>query len=165
MRGSEMKELQTLDSHPDLSWSDRIALFAYAMSQQPDAKQSDDDAFKLKHMFRGDWYIREMSLPEGFVFVGRIHKQGHMVKLIDGSVSVRTEHSLIQHFAPDVLHTVPGFQMVVYAHVNIVAQSWHHNPSHCRDIAALENEFFVDPQLVLDRGAQLSKEKLTWQAE
>jgi hypothetical protein len=160
-----MNQLVALDQHPELSWGDRIALFAYKISQQQGAKTSEDDAYNLKHMFRGEWYVREMELPGGFVFVGRIHKQGHMVKLLEGSASVRTEFALRRHYAPDTIHTVPGFQMVAYAHTNILAQSWHFNPQGIRDISELEDEFFGNPSAVLQRGEQLAQEKLSWSVQ
>lgn len=148
-----MKELVVLERN-DLSWADRAALLAYQVSQHPNAITDPDD-FSVHHMFRGEWYIREFSMPAGTIFVGRIHRHGHIVKLIRGKVLLATENGKREFSAPAVIHTTAGFITVCVMLTDMTAQSWHFNPDGCRDVEELEAEHFGSPFAILQRGEQL----------
>jgi len=148
-----MKEMTAL-MRTDLQWGDRVALLAYEMRMQP-AALVEQDSFGVRHMFKHEWYIREFDLPAGITFVGRIHKHGHIVKLLKGSASLIMEDREQIFHAPSVIHTVAGFQTVCFTITDITAQSWHFNPDGCRDIDELEDEHFGSPIAMLERGKQL----------
>lgn len=155
---SDIAELAVLE-RKDLSWSDRIALLAYKVSQSEGAINDQDD-FGVRHMFQHEWYIREFDLPANCTFVGRVHKQGHIVKLLSGRVWLATEGQLIPFTGPAVIHTNAGFQTVCYTTTRITAQTWHFNPDSCRDIDELEDEYFGPILPVLQRGEQLALPQL-----
>lgn len=160
-----MNELALIDEAPAaLSWEDKIAWLAAKIAVSPGALIEDDD-FDIKHMFKGEWYIREINLPADYIFIGRAHLLGHLVKLIEGSALLVTSLGTVRHNAPSMIHTVPGFQTVAFTLSPVIAQSWHFNPDGCRDIRELEKEHFGEPSVVLERGQQLIKEQLTWQAQ
>lgn len=148
-----MKELAVLE-RTDLSWSDRAALLAFEVSRMATAIENPDD-FNVHHIFKDEWYIREFSLPAGTIFVGRMHRHGHIVKLIDGKVMLEMEGGKREFSAPAVIHTTPGFITVCVMLTDMTAQSWHFNPDGCRDIDELEAEHFGSPIATLQRGEQL----------
>lgn len=160
-----MTELALIGSAPkQFNWADKIAWLAAKISVLEGAQVEADD-FNIRHSFRGVWYIREFDLPADHFFIGRTHLQGHIVKLIRGSSFLYVpEGPVLRYCAPAIIHTKPGFQTVAHTITEVTAQSWHLNPDGCRDIAELEAEYFAPPSLILERGAQLIQEALTWSA-
>lgn len=63
--------------------------------------------------------------------------------------------------APSQIVTEPGYQMVVYAVTDAVAQTVHPNPSDERDIAKLEADIFESPESLKELGARLHAQRLT----
>lgn len=160
-----MNHLAIINSAPpEVCWADKVALLAYRLSKLPTALV-EPDAFEVKHRFKDIWYIREFSLPADCTFVGRTHKLGHIVKLLQGSANLLGPEGSPIYCAPAMIHTVPGYQTVAYTITPILAQSWHLNLANCRDIDELENMYFGSPQAVLERGEQLEQEALTWSAQ
>lgn len=160
-----MNELTLIQTAPkELVWRDRIAWLAAKIAGQEGALVEDDD-FEVRHSFKGVWYIREIELPADYYFIGRTHLQGHVVKLLRGSAFLIGPTQALRYCAPAVIHTAVGFQTVAYTITSVLAQSWHLNPDGCRDIAALEAQYFESPSVVLNRGKQLIQEQLTWQAQ
>lgn len=157
-----MNELKILE-RSELSWGDRIALLADTVQAMPGAIVEQDD-FGVRHMFKDIWYVREFDLPAECIFVGRIHKQGHIIKLLSGRVVLILEDRRLEYVAPAVIHTVPGFQTVCYTLTGITAQSWHFNPEQYRDIERLEDEHFVPPTATLELGKSLAhtQENIEW---
>jgi len=157
-----MNELAIIESAPkELSWPDKIAWLAAKIAPLEGSKVEDDD-FEIRHSFKGVWYIREFDLPADYIFIGRTHLLGHIVKLIRGTTWVETPTGRVRYCAPAMTHTQPGHQMVVQTITPITAQSWHLNPDGCRDIAELESEYFAPPSVILQRGAQLIQETAKW---
>lgn len=146
----------------ELSWEDRAALLAYEVSLLPAAISRPDD-FNVRHVFKDEWYIREFSLPAGAIFVGRVHRHGHIVKLLDGKVQLIMESGRREFTAPEVIHTQPGFISICVVLTDMTAQSWHFNPAGCRDIDELEAEHFGSPLHMLIRGEQLWSAQLQLQ--
>lgn len=152
------------DRVKNYSWDDKVAWLAATIAPLQGALVERDD-FGVKHMFKDNWYIREMRLPADFIFVGRRHLEGHIVKLLEGEANVLfADGNWHKYYAPSQLQTYPGFYMVVHTITEITAQSWHFNPDGCRNIDDLESEYFGPPSVVLERGAQLIQEALTWSA-
>lgn len=149
-----MKELAVLE-RKELPWSDRVALLSHEISQHPVATSNQAD-FNIHHIFKDEWYIREFSMPAGTIFIGRVHKQGHILKLITGEVMLETEQGKLKYVAPATIHTVPNFIAVCVMLTDIVAQGWFFNPDNCRDVDKLENEYFSNPAEMLEQGRQLA---------
>jgi hypothetical protein len=147
-----MESSLVIPHRPDLSWSDKVAYLAWKISQNGGAKSDD---FEVKHIFEKGIYIREFELPEKFVFIGRVHRKGHMVELLYGSANLITERGSKTYSAIDRIKTPAGFQTVAYTLTPCIVRSVHENPSESRDILELENEFFGPVQPILDRGSQV----------
>jgi hypothetical protein len=150
-----MESLLAIPHRLDLSWADKVAYLAYKISQNGGAKAED---IEVKHIFQKGLYIREFQLPEKIVFIGRVHTKGHVVELLYGSVNLLTEQGTKAYSAIDRISTPPGFQSVVYTLTPCLVRTLHDNPSECRDVLELENEFFGPIQPVLDRGEQVTQE-------
>jgi hypothetical protein len=112
--------------------------------------------FEVRHIFHPGRYVREFDLPADFIFIGRVHKKGHLVELLRGRTELITEKGTTVHNAIDRLMTVPGFQTVIHTLTPITACSIHANPNEIRDIEELEDEFFepVAPLLMRGQGVQ-----------
>lgn len=143
------------------SWPDKVAWMAAKIAPQEGAIVEADD-FNVRHSFKGVWYIREFELPADFIFIGRKHLQGHIVKLLKGSSFLITPTETLRYCAPAMIHTKSGFYTVAHTITPILAQSWHLNPDGLRDIDELESLYFEAPLITLQRGAQLIQEALTW---
>ena len=143
-----------------LSWSDKLS---YLVHKFLTMEQTDCN---ITHRFEPGFYIREMCMPAGTLFIGRIHRRGHEVQLLSGAViHFHDENSKILLDKPVSVHTHPGYQMVAYALTEVTARSIHPNPDESRDIEELEDQYFGAVQHLVDRGRQIEHEmveKLTW---
>lgn len=155
-----MNPLQTLDEL-DLPWEDKIAYLAFHLSKIGESE------FDVRHRFVGLWYVREIRLPAEVYFIGRTHIHGHILKLIEGSATVKAEKWQKTFKAPDVMHTVPGFQMVCFTLEPVICEAWHFNPDECQNIPQLEAEHYGSPEAVLRRGQVVDYQlkELQWQAQ
>jgi hypothetical protein len=68
-----------------------IQQFEQALSQLPEAVLGDSDELPLTHSFADGMYIREMFIPKGYIWVGKIHKYSHPIFLLRGEILVVTE--------------------------------------------------------------------------
>jgi len=151
-------KLPAILDQPAVAWNDRVAMMAYQLSKHA------GELLPVRHIFKDMWYIREMELPRDIYFVGREHKEGHIVKLLRGKAALLLPDGPRDFCAPAVIHTQPGFHSVAYTYTNILVQTWHDNFDNCQDIEVLEARYFSAAQPVLERGKQLMKE-LSCQAQ
>src|SRR3990167_9863372 len=56
---------------------DRITRFEEALGDTPGSFAGDTDNCPLKHHFANGIYVREILIPRGCLYVGRIHKFDH----------------------------------------------------------------------------------------
>ena len=119
-----------------LTWTNKVA---YLTHQFLKLEQTE---CPVEHIFEGDKYIREMTIPAGTLFLGRTHRHGHEVQLLKGSVIHVTEHGKFPVDAYHSVHTTPGYNMVAYIVTDVVCRSVHPNPTGSRDIQALEDDAF-----------------------
>jgi hypothetical protein len=142
---------------PDLSWQDKISYLAWKIRERGGAKPED---IPLRHIFEAGRYIREMTLPGGFLFIGRPHLKGHIVLLVSGSATVfRPDLGPTRYVAPDAMLTRPGFQMVAHIHSPSVVRTIHDDWTGNENIEELEDEIFAPAEPVLLRG-QAVQERL-----
>ena len=139
------------DSLPEMAWKDKVCLLTYLSLQGPQVPTP------LTHEFRPGEYVRLMRIPAGTLLTGREHLQGHLMRLIEGSVTVVAPDGRFHFDAPSEMHTKPGFHAIVYAETDVLAATVHPNPEESRDIDALESKWFGTPESVVDRG------KLIWE--
>lgn len=142
---------------PELPWNDKIAYLAWKISQNGGVKAED---LEVRHIFKKGLYIREFSLPAKFIFIGRVHRKGHIVELLEGKINVITEQGTTTYSAGNSIRTPAGFQTVAYTLEPCLVRSIHENPLESRNVEELEDEFFEPVQPVLARGQGI-QERLT----
>src|SRR3569623_1708110 len=96
----------TLDQLPAIPWKDKLAFLVYQFSK---LEQTETP---IEHLFEPGAYIREMRIPAGTLFIGRPHRHGHEVVLVEGSVVNISEHEKTELSAPFSLMSKPGYQAV-----------------------------------------------------
>ena len=70
-------------------------------------------------------YGRQIFLPKGTVIVGKIHRHAHLNVLIQGKVSVATEHGRKYMEAPLTFISEPGLKRAVYAEEDSIWMTVH----------------------------------------
>lgn len=95
----------------------------------------------MEHVFKDGHYYRTMKIPAGALFIGRPHRRGHTVELLEGQVVLIHPTAREIRTAPDSMQTVPGFQTVFQALTDVVGRTIHPDTGE-RDIDKLEDEIF-----------------------
>ena len=99
----------------------------------------DSKLFPLKHTFADGIYVRQMSMDQGSIVVGAIHKHLHVWFLLTGHISV-TEDATEDYIAPCYVVATPGTKRVIYANKQSIFVNIHKNPTNSQDIKWLEKE-------------------------
>jgi len=148
-----MTEIATaLDGLPTMPWKYKLAYLTHKFLQMEQA------GCPVKHMFDGASYIREMTIPQGTLFIGRIHNNGHVVQLVEGDVVNMTEDGQQEISAPFEFHSAPGYQAVFYALTDVVGRTVHPNPLGLRDVQVLEDRDFEEVKYLAARGAMVAEQ-------
>mgnify|MGYP004452903713 FL=1 len=100
----------------------------------------DSKLFPLKHTFADGIYVRQMSMDQGSIVVGAIHKHLHVWFLLTGHISVVTEDATEDYVAPCYVVATPGTKRVIYANKESIFVNIHKNPTNSQDIKWLEKE-------------------------
>jgi hypothetical protein len=146
-----MSELVTaLDQVPEMPWKYKLAYLVHKFSQMPQSE------CPVEHRFDGDEYIREMRIPAGTLFIGRVHNHGHLVQLVAGDVVNITEVGKQALSAPFEFHSAPGYQAVFYAVTDVVGRTVHKNPLGLTDWKLLEDRDFDSLESLLARGQMVA---------
>lgn len=140
--------VEPMDSLPSMPWSDKLAYLTWKFLK---LEQAD---CPLQHSFENDQYIRRIAIPKNTLFIGRIHKVGHQVDLLTGTVIHVRESCRRIVSAPFTLHTKPGDQVCALALTDIAARTVH-PADGCRNIEALEEKYFGTTQSLKDQGEQV----------
>ena len=101
---------------------------------------SESEKIPIKHYFMEGVYIREMTMYEGMVVIGAIHKDLHMCFLLKGHLTVADEKGTKEYKAPCKIIATPGIKRVLYAHEDSIWYNTHKNPSNTEDVDKLEKE-------------------------
>lgn len=144
--------LTALDTLPQIPWKYKVAYLAWRFSQM------EQTECPVKHSFAGDRYIREMFIPAGTLFIGRVHTNGHVVKLVSGTVYDCQEGQKREVSAPFEFHSYPGYQAVFYAMTDVVGVTEHPNPDGLTDVAVLEARDFEEAKWLIERGAMVAEQ-------
>jgi hypothetical protein len=150
-------ELLSVLHRPELSWADKVAYLAWKISQNGGVQAND---IEVRHIFESGRYIREFELPGNFLFIGRVHKVGHLLELLIGEVDVITETNRVTHHAISRMVTPAGFQTVAFIREPSLIRSIHLNEFERRDVEELEDEYFEPVQPVLLRGQAIQERLL-----
>lgn len=148
---TELLPVEPIDSLPAMAWADKLAYLTFSFHQMEGQVQCP-----LEHSFEDGLYIRTIAIPKGTFFVGRIHRLGHVVDLLTGSViHVKEKCRRLVH-APFTLTTSPGDQVCAMTLTDITARTVH-PADGCDDIEALEARYFETAQSLIDLGEQVDE--------
>jgi len=81
--------------------------------------------FPVRHTFAPGCYAREMTIPEGQVIIGKIHRHAHVNVISAGRVRVLSEFGIEELQAPCTFTSQPGIKRVVLALENTVWTTIH----------------------------------------
>lgn len=127
----------------DLSPGDirlKILEFEKQFATVPGAKFGDDCA-PLKHTFADGSYIREITMPKGYLFTSKIHKKEHPFFIMKGDCSVLSEEGLIRIKAPFWGITKPGTKRILYMHKETIWATVHVTDS--KDLKEIEKQIIA----------------------
>lgn len=102
------------------------------------------DMFPLKHTFADSLYLRQMSMQKNSFLVGAIHKHLHVWFLLTGHITVVTEESTEEYFAPCYTVSTPGSKRVIFANEDSIFVNIHKNPDNTEDIDVLDKQIVCD---------------------
>ena len=118
------------------------------------------NAFPLKHTFSSGIYVREITIPQGILLTGRIHKHDHPNFLLKGTVRVLTEDGGVETLiAPVSMISAKGTKRALYTLTEVVWTTIHLNPTNTQDIDELEEEIVVDTYEQYD---EFTRKELPW---
>ena len=101
------KMLEYNASHSPHDIRQDIVTFERALQALPGA--CFHDCLPLKHSFADGCYVREIYIPKGTVYVGKIHRCNHPRFVLKGELVVITESGGIEHIvAPAYMITREG---------------------------------------------------------
>jgi hypothetical protein len=146
---SKMQTLVEFNRLPGVTWADKIAYLSYTLRNDRDCP--------VTHKFEPGWYVREISIPAQTYFIGRVHVEGHICRLVKGRILHITEEEKIIRNAPFTMHTTKGYQVVLYTYTDVVGCTYHSNPEDFHDIDKLESLIFEPAKSVLDRGKLIAE--------
>ena len=99
----------------------------------------------IRHSFAPGIYAREMSIPEGTLLIGKIHKHRHHNFLMQGSIIVLTEDEGVKLLqAPLMIVSEPGTQRVGYAVTDTIWTTVHENKDNTEDLGIIEKRTVTD---------------------
>lgn len=98
--------------------------------------------FPVRHHFAPGSYGREITLPEGTVIVGKIHRHAHLNVLSAGRVLVLTERGVEELVAPCTFVSPEGTRRVVYTLENAVWTTMH--VTNSTDLDEIEREIIAE---------------------
>ena len=73
---------------------------------------NDSDQIPIDHFFMDGVYIRKMTMFQGTVVIGAIHKDLHMCFLLQGHLSVASDSGITDYIAPCIIVANPGFIII-----------------------------------------------------
>jgi quercetin dioxygenase-like cupin family protein len=97
------------------------------------------------HYFADGLYAREITIPEGAVLTGRVHKFEHLNIVSKGTITVWTEGGMRTVSAPFTMVSKPGTKRVGLALTETVWTTVHALPNDIRDIEAVEARIAEPP--------------------
>lgn len=95
----------------------------------------------IQHYFSKDVYAREMTLPEGALIVGKIHKFENLNILSKGEVSVLSIDGVVRMKAPATFVGSVGAKRVILAHSDVVWTTIHGTDE--KDVDKIEEKFIA----------------------
>lgn len=97
-----------------------IEILEEALRKHPKSVEGDNPDMPLKHTFGDGIYVRDLTIPKGFLVVGKIHKTRTLNILLKGDITILTEDGIKRMKAPQYFIGSPGSKKVGYAHEDTV---------------------------------------------
>lgn len=139
----------------------RIIAFEKELSGVPGAVFGDQPDMPLIHEFAPGIYVRTISIPKGWIVVGKIHKHEHPSFLMKGECLVVTESGGLERIkAPLRMISPAETKRVVYTIENTVWTTIHLNPTDTHDLEKLEDEIILPDYTNVLTDAQYEKIEL-----
>lgn len=113
-----------------LTWPEKVEVVMKELGKLPQLE------CPLKHYFAPGVYIREITMPEGAIIIGKIHKTEHFNIIQSGAVSLIHEDHTEFLEAPLTFVSKGGVQKVLYIHKETVWSTVHVTEE--RDLDRLE---------------------------
>jgi len=102
------------------------------------------NAFPLRHSYGDGLYVREIFIPGGYVFTGRIHKYMNPQFLMSGECLLATEYHGLQHLVgPALVMAVPGEKRAAIAISDLWMITVHANADNRTDTLDIEERIFA----------------------
>ena len=101
---------------------------------------NDNDQMPIDHFFMDGVYIRKMTMYQGYIVIGAIHKHKHMCFLLEGHLSVASSSGVKEYVAPCYIISEPGEKRILYSHEDSCWYNTHKNPDNTEDIRELEKQ-------------------------
>jgi len=120
----------------------RSAILRLQETMQDMPGQLDSKDLPVRHLFAPGVYAREITMPEGVVVIGKIHKHEHVNIISMGRVRVATEFGVEEFAAPYSFVSKPGTKRVVYVLETTVWTTIH--PTDETDLAKIEQEVIAE---------------------
>jgi len=98
------------------------------------------EAFKLKHSFADQIYVRQMNMQKDSLVIGAIHNHLHVWFLLTGNLTIATKSGVEDYIAPCYVVSQPGSKRAIYANEDSIFVNIHKNPTNTKDIEKLEKE-------------------------
>ena len=105
-----------------------------------------------EHVINGGMYARTITIPAGATLVGAAHKTDH-INVVDGDITVSTEHGRVRLTGHHVLATPAGTQRSGFAHAETVWTTIVR--TDLTTVEAIENEVVETPERLQTRTLQL----------
>lgn len=96
----------------------------------------------VRHVFAPGVYVREMTIPEGTVLVGKIHRTEHINIISKGAIKVLSEDGVHVVTAPCTFVSKPGIKRVGYALDDTVWSTVH--VTNETDLSKIEREVIAE---------------------
>ena len=107
-------------------------------SDNPLVIKGNSDSFPLTNSFSDGVYIREMSMLEGGIVIGKIHNRSHTWFLMKGKLKIANEDGVVTYSAPTYVNANSGAKRVIIALEDSVFVNVHPNPDNITNIDELE---------------------------
>ena len=101
---------------------------------------NDSDKVPIDHFFMDGVYVRKMTMYQGTIVIGAIHKHLHMCFLLEGHLSVASSTGVKEYIAPCYIIAEPGEKRILYSHKDSCWYNTHKNPSNTKDVRKLEKQ-------------------------
>ncbi len=152
-----MKELETVikKSQALEDVNDRALLRAQIGQLEKRVGQELQVEPAVEHFFSKGIYARQITLLEGTLIVGKIHKHKNLNIISKGRVSFFSTDGVVQVEAPYTFVASPGVKRVIVAHTDTVWTTIH--ATDLTDLKAIEDEFIAKNYSEV---AGISKEEL-----